>query len=151
MKFRRQQVAYLTADLPRDSKQVINARHQAQNKAHEDEFSSLLDLSKDDKAVHNLQWTLSPRVVYFVDEQVDGILQECCCPDSMSILSIDTTFNIGNFYVTTTIEVNLPTAVCASFYVVTGCVPCVDQWNESSYSNSKCPLCRTTTDYAHIL
>lgn len=47
-------------------------------------------------------------------------------------------------------QVNLPAAVCASCYAVIGCVPCVEQWNESSTSDSKCPLCRTTTDYALI-
>lgn len=43
-----------------------------------------------------------PRVVYFMDEQLDDNLQECCRPKSMSILSIDTTFNVGDFYMTTT-------------------------------------------------
>ncbi|KAJ7373268.1 hypothetical protein OS493_012857 [Desmophyllum pertusum] len=47
-------------------------------------------------------------------------------------------------------QVNLPAAVCASCYAVIGCVPCVEQWNESSTSDSKCPLCRTNTDYALI-
>ena len=92
-----------SADLPRDRKQVVNARQRAQTKVHEDEFASLLDLSRNDHAVRNLQWTPSPRVVYFLDEQVDDIQRECCRPESTSILSIDTTFNVGNFYVTTTL------------------------------------------------
>ena len=91
-----------SADLPRDSKQVVNARQRSQSKANEEEFASLLDRSKNDKVLRNLQWTPAPRVVYFVDEQVDDILRECCCPNSRCILSIDTTFNVGNFYVTTT-------------------------------------------------
>ena len=92
----------LSSDLPGDNKQVINARQRAKSKENEDEFASLLDLAKEDKAVHNLQWTQSPRVVLYLDEQVDDILQECCPPDSASILSTDTTFNVGNFYVTST-------------------------------------------------
>jgi len=91
-----------SADLPRDSKQVINARQRSQNKAYEKEFASLLDRSKNDKALRNLQWTAAPRVEYFIDEQVDDIIRECCRPNSSRILSIDTTFNVGNFYVTTT-------------------------------------------------
>lgn len=91
------------ADLPRDSKQVINARQRAQNKVREDEFASLLELCKEDQALRNLQWTPSPRVVYFTDEQAEDIVRECCRPDSTSILSIDTTFNVGNYYVTTTL------------------------------------------------
>lgn len=89
-----------SADFPRDS------RHHAQNKASVDEFASLLDLSNGSKTVHNLQWTPSPRVVYFLDEQVDEIVRECYRPDTRSILSIDTTFNLGNVYVTTTTHQN---------------------------------------------
>jgi len=91
-----------SVDLPRDSKQVINAHQRSQKKAYEDKFASLLDLSKNDNALHNLPWMPAPRVVYFIDEQVDDIIRECCHPNSRCILSIDTTFNIGNFYVTTT-------------------------------------------------
>ena len=74
----------------------------AKSNENEDEFASLLDLAKEDKADHNLQRTPSLRVVLYLDEQVDDILRECCPPDSASILSIDTTFNVGNFYVTST-------------------------------------------------
>ena len=45
---------------------------------------------------------LSPRVVFCIDEQIDDVVQDCCSSDSTSILSIDTTFNIGNFYLTST-------------------------------------------------
>ena len=67
---------FLLADLPRDSKQVVHARQRSQSKANEEEFASLLDRSKNDKALRNLQWTPAPRVVYFVDEQVDDISYE---------------------------------------------------------------------------
>ena len=92
-----------SAELPRDSRQVINARQRAKGKAQvDDEFASLLDLSKRDPAVRNLQWTPSPRVVYFDDQQMDDIARECCWPDSAGILSVDTTFNVDTFYVTST-------------------------------------------------
>ena len=90
------------ADLPRDSKQLINARQRAQNKSHKERFASLLELCKEDKAVCNLQWTPSPRVVFLTNELAEDIVRECRRPDSTSIVSIDTTFNVGNFYVTTT-------------------------------------------------
>ena len=48
--------------------------------------------------VRNLHWTPSPRVVFYIDEQIDDIVQDCCSSDSTSILYIDTTFNIRNFY-----------------------------------------------------
>ena len=89
----------LSSDLPRDSKQVQNARQRVTNKAAQhDEFASLLELAKEDKAVHNLQWTPSPRVVICLEDQIKDIVKDCCSPGSTSILSIDTTFNVGNFY-----------------------------------------------------
>ena len=93
----------LSSDLPRDSKQVQNARQRVTNKAAQhDEFASLLELAKEDKAVHNLQWTPSPRVVICLEDQIKDIVKDCCSPGSTSILSIDTTFNVGNFYLTST-------------------------------------------------
>ena len=85
----------LAAELPRDSKQVKNARQRVTSREREDEFASLLELAKEDVSVRNLQWTPSLRVVFCIDEQIDDIVRDCCSADSTSILSIDTTFNIG--------------------------------------------------------
>ncbi|KAK3704120.1 hypothetical protein QZH41_006809 [Actinostola sp. cb2023] len=90
------------ADMPRDIKQVKNARQCLQGKARQDEFPSLLGLSREDQSVRNLQWTPSPRVVYCTEEQINEIISECCGDASQSILSIDTTYNVGEFYVTST-------------------------------------------------
>ena len=62
-----------SADMPRDHKQVQNARQRGKAKSDTDEFASLLDLSKEDSSVHNLQWRPSPRVVFFLEEQVKYI------------------------------------------------------------------------------
>ena len=86
----------LSSELPRNSKQVKNACQRVAGKTCEDEFASLLELAKD------LQWTPSPRVVVCTDQQIVEIVQECCSVNSTSILSIDTTFNVGNFYLTST-------------------------------------------------
>ena len=94
----------LSSNLRRNSKQVENAHHRVASKAQEDEFATLLELAKEDKTVHNLQWTPSPRVVFYLEDQIDDILRDCCSPESKSILSIDTTFNVGNFYFTSTIN-----------------------------------------------
>ena len=46
----------------------------------------------------------------------------------------------------------LPAAACSSCYSVIGCIPCIEQWYESSVSNrNKCPLCRTTNKEYHII
>ena len=62
-----------SADLPTDQKQVQNARQRDKAKRDTDECASLLDLSKEDSSVHNLQWRPSPRVVFFLEEQVNYI------------------------------------------------------------------------------
>ncbi len=42
----------------------------------------------------------------------------------------------------------LPAAACSTCKAVIGCVPCIEQWYESSPgSDAKCPLCRTTAQY----
>lgn len=94
--------ADVMADMPRDIKQVKNARQNLKEKNNKDQFASLLDLSRREPAVRNLQWTLSPRVVFCTDEQLTEIVEECCSVDSKSILAIDTTYNMGDFYVTST-------------------------------------------------
>ena len=90
------------ADMPRDVKQIKNSRQSLKEKENKDQFASLLDLSKQQSSVRNLQWTPSPRVVFCTDEQMSEIVQECCPSGSTSVLSIDTTYNIGEFYVTST-------------------------------------------------
>ena len=52
--------------------------------------------------MRNLQWTPSPRVIFCTDEQVNEIVKECCNMGSTSVLSIDTMYNVGDFYVTST-------------------------------------------------
>lgn len=74
----------------------------------EDEFYSLLALGKEmgGSCIKGLQWTPSPRVVYVEDWQMAEIVENCCQPDSTCVLSIDTTFNVGQFYVTSTMYQN---------------------------------------------
>ena len=47
-------------------------------------------------------------------------------------------------------QCKLPPAACSTCYAVIGCVHCLEQWIESTTSLSKCPLCRTSADYAVI-
>jgi len=86
----------------RNVKQVKNTRQKLNEKEENDQFASLLDLSRQEPTVRNLQWTPSLRVVFCSDEQLEEIKEECSSIDSKSILSIDTTYNVGSFYVTST-------------------------------------------------
>ena len=88
------------ADMPRDIKQVKNFRQKLKQKEDNDQFASHFDLSRQEPAVRNLQWT--PRVVFCTDEQVIEIVEECCSIGSKSVLSIDTTCNVDEYYVTST-------------------------------------------------
>ena len=47
-------------------------------------------------------------------------------------------------------QCKLPPAACSACYAVIGCVHCLEQWIESTTSLSKCPVCRTSADYAVI-
>ena len=88
--------------MPRDVKQISNARQTLKEKEEEDEFASLLGLARQDPAIRNLQWNPNLRVVFATDQQLAEIVDECCSPTSQCILTIDTTYNIGDFYVTST-------------------------------------------------
>ena len=90
---------------PRNIKQVKNARAKLKRASNdEDEFYSLLALGKEmgGSCIKGLQWTPSPRVVYVEDWQMAEIVENCCQPDLTCVLSIDTTFNAGQFYFTST-------------------------------------------------
>ena len=72
------------------------------------EFSSLLTFTKEkgQSCLRGLQWTPAPRIVYAEDWQMVEIVQNCCQVNSASVLSIDTTFNFGTFFVNSTIYQN---------------------------------------------
>ena len=48
-------------DMPRDIKQVKNARQNLKEKTDQDQFVSFLDLAKHEPSVRNLQWTPVPK------------------------------------------------------------------------------------------
>lgn len=90
------------SDLPRNIKQVKNARTRIKAKQKEQEFIALLDLTQNNSCIKNLQWTPVPRVVFSYDQVLEEIVKNCCQVDSSSILSIDTTYGIGDKFVTST-------------------------------------------------
>ena len=56
--------------MPRDVKQIANARQILKEKEEQDEFASLLGLARQDPAIRNLQWISNPRVVFATDQQL---------------------------------------------------------------------------------
>jgi len=92
----------IAADMPRDVKQILNARQALKEKEDENKFVALLAHTKQDARIRYIQWTPNPRVVFATDQQLAEIVEECCTPGSRSILFIDTTYNVGDFYITST-------------------------------------------------
>ncbi len=91
------------ADLPRSINQIKYERSKIRKESKVDEFSTLLNLSKDGKnGVTNLQWTPSPQFAVLDEEVVQEIVENCTSPADFGPFMMDTTFNVGQFYVTTT-------------------------------------------------
>ena len=61
----------------------------------------LLNKASEDPAIQNLQWP-SMRFVYCPEWVLSNVVRECCTTTTRCIFSIDTTYNIGQFYVTPT-------------------------------------------------
>ena len=96
------------SDLPRSINQIKYERSKIRKESKVDEFSTLLNLSKDGKnGVTNLQWTPSPRFAVLDEEVVQEIVENCTSPTDFGPFMMDTTFNVGQFYVTTTCYTNL--------------------------------------------
>ena len=90
------------SDVPRNLQQVKNARQRLRMKKQNDEFQDLLSCSAENDDVKGLQWTPTPRVVFVNKGQMDEIVTNCCGPNATGVFSIDTTYNVGNFYITAT-------------------------------------------------
>lgn len=88
--------------MPRNVKQISNARRAIKEKEEQNKFAALLGLARQDTAIRNMQWTPNPRVVFATDQQLAEIVEECCTRSSRSKLTIDTTYNVGDFHVTST-------------------------------------------------
>ena len=90
------------SDLPRNRQQVKNVRANLSQECKTDDFLELLDLCQTVKYLRNFQWTPLPRVVFSYDAVLDEIVKNCCQISSSCVLSIDTTYGIGNKFVTST-------------------------------------------------
>ena len=61
----------------------------------------MLKLSNDTDYVKNLQWTPHPRCVVLTDAVVQDVVDNCAQAGNFQAFTVDTTFNVGPFYVTT--------------------------------------------------
>ena len=90
------------SDLPRSIDQIKYERQKLRKKTDVDEMATLLQMSKEGQYICNLQWTPSPRMVVLTENVVQDVVDFCTDPETFTPFTIDTTFNVGPFYVTTT-------------------------------------------------
>ena len=88
--------------LPRNARQVKYERSKLRQKAEVDELASFLKKSRNSMWINNFQWTPFPRVVIASKGLLEDIVNNCCNPEKFGVFSIDTTYNVGDFYVTST-------------------------------------------------
>ena len=95
------------SDEPRNIQHIYNARKSFQP-SKPDNITSLIAKVKNDPFVHDVTiGTESMQYLLASEKQLSDIEQFCTNPLVFSIFSIDSTFNVGNYYVTTTCYENL--------------------------------------------
>ena len=91
------------SDLPRNTRQVKYERSKLRQKTEVDELASFLDKSRNSSWIQNTQWTPCPRAVIASKGLLEDVVNNCCNPEKFGVFSIDTTYNVGDFYVTSTV------------------------------------------------
>ena len=98
---------------PRNKTQIYNARRNSNSKEGKDEIFDLLELLKQHQSTNDkgfLREVLigsSPCAILASQKQLDNIVRFCCQEHDFSVLGIDATFNLGDFYVTLTTYRNI--------------------------------------------
>lgn len=100
---------HCAGQFPRDRKQITNMRHIDRHKPDEtDVISQLMEKCKQQQCspstafIRELSLSPEPEIVLAFDWQLDDIVRFCTNPAAFSILGVDATYNIGNFFVTLT-------------------------------------------------
>ena len=94
-----------TAFLPRDRQQVANFRRGVTRPKDSDVLYSImleckLTHGQGEAFVRDVKAAPEPQSVLFCDWQIDDLLRFCTDSSQFSILQVDTTFNLGDFFVT---------------------------------------------------
>ena len=90
-----------SSDLPRSIDQIKYERQKIQKKSDVDEMVTLLQMAKEKQYIRNLQWTPEPRMVFLTENVLQDVVDSCTNPEMFTPFTIDTTLNVGSFYVTT--------------------------------------------------
>ena len=90
-----------SSDVPRSIDQVKYERKKLRSQHEKDQLAELISLSNNG-LVRNVQVGPGVRAVLATEEQLADVVKFCTDPEEFCILGIDVTYNIGDFYVTTT-------------------------------------------------
>ena len=91
----------VVSDRPRNTRQVKNERSKLRQKM--DELTSFLDKSRNSTSIQNIKWTPFPQAVTASKRLLEDVVNNCCNPEEFGVFAIDTTYNVGDFYVTSTV------------------------------------------------
>lgn len=89
-------------DLPRDRQQIRNVRRNLFSVDHKDEFAAILQKCKvdnDEPFIRCIQAVPEPACILATDHQLKQV-EVNCIGENFSIVTVDPTFNLGDFYVT---------------------------------------------------
>ena len=90
-----------SADVPRSIDQIKYERKKLRNQHEKDQLAELISLSNNG-FVRNVQVGQGVRAILATEEQLADVVRFCSNPEEYGIFGIDVTYNIGDFYVTTT-------------------------------------------------
>ena len=90
-----------TSCLPRNIQHVKRIRNLLKASDNNNSLQSLICYCRETNQI-SLSWTPHPRVVFSTKGQLESIVEYCTGPGKKSIFAIDTVFNIGDYYVTST-------------------------------------------------
>ena len=62
-------------------------------------MATLLQMAKEKQYIQNLQWTPEPQMVVLTENVLQDVVDCCTNPEMFTLFTIDTTFNVGSFYV----------------------------------------------------
>ena len=102
------QSSYAASDVPRGIDQIKYLRKTLRKKRAKDEISELIDKAHSlPNNLFSLQLTPSLRFIVTTDQTMSNVSEFCTRQDNCTPFCVDTTYGIGDFFVTTTSYKNL--------------------------------------------
>ena len=98
------------ANIPKGRKQVENLKYNSRSQKSKDELYDLVEKSKAESTpyIRRIQLTPEPACVLATEQQIKDVKRFCTSnTQTPSVFCVDTTFNIGHFYVTATTHKHL--------------------------------------------